>query len=82
MNHMCLTVESMEEFRRSIDTAKFETLAQLALEPAGHVLNLQGAGQQCPLIEVDEFPPAIYELFNRIKSAAERWDGRDPIRSI
>ena len=82
MNQMCLTVENMDEFRRSLDTTKFETLAQLALEPAGHVLHLRGAGQQCPLIEVGGFPPAIYQLFDRIKSAAERWDGRDLIRSI
>ena len=63
-------------------TTKFETLAELTLEPAGHVLYLRGAGQRWPLIEVGEFPPAIYELFDMVKSASEGWDGKDPIRSI
>jgi hypothetical protein len=72
----------MDEFRLSIDASKFETLAELALEPEGHVLYLRGAGQRWPLIEVGEFPPAIFELFKRVKSASEGWDGRDPIRTI
>ena len=82
LHHMCVTVEDMDEFRLSVDASKFETLAELALDPAGHVLYLRGAGQRWQLIEVGEFPPAIYELFNRVKSASEGWDARDPIRTI
>lgn len=82
LHHMCVTVANMNEFRLSIDASKFETLAELALEPEGHVLYLRGAGQRWPLIEVGEFPPAIFELFKRVKSASEGWDGRDPIRTI
>ena len=82
LHHMCVTVENMDEFRLSIDASKFETLAELSLDPEGHVLYLRGAGQRWPLIEVGEFPPAIYKLFKRVKSASEGWDGRDPIRTI
>lgn len=82
LHHMCVTVENMDDFRRSIDDSKFETLAELALEPEGHVLYLRGAGQRWPLIEVGDFPPAIYALFERVKTASEGWDGQDPIRSI
>jgi hypothetical protein len=82
LHHMCVTVKDMNEFRSNIDTTKFDTLAELTLEPAGHVLYLRGAGQRWPLIEVGEFPPAIYELFDMVKSASEGWDGKDPIRSI
>ena len=82
LHHMCVTVKDMNEFRNGIDATKFETLAELALEPEGHVLYLRGVGQRWPLIEVGEFPPAIYELFNRVKSASEGWDGKDPIRTL
>lgn len=82
LHHMCVTVENMDDFRRSIDSRKFEILAELAMEPEGHVLYLRGVGQRWPLIEVGEFPPAIYNLFGRVKTASEAWDGRDPIRTI
>jgi hypothetical protein len=59
---------------------KYFNFSDLSLESAGHFLYLRGAGQRWPLIEVDQFPPAIYELLDRIKSASEGWDHRDPIR--
>ena len=46
LHHMCVTVENMDDFRRSIEGSGFETLAELALEPLGHVLYLRGAGQR------------------------------------
>jgi len=79
---MCVTVENMDDFRRSIGGSKFETLAELSLEPEGHVLYLRGAGQRWPLIEVGEFPTAIYKFFELVKTASEAWDGKDPIRTI
>jgi methylmalonyl-CoA/ethylmalonyl-CoA epimerase len=82
LHHMCVTVENMDDFRRSIDGRNFETLAELALEPEGHVLYLRGEGQRWPLIEVGDFPPAIYALFEQVKSASKEWDGQDPIRDI
>jgi methylmalonyl-CoA/ethylmalonyl-CoA epimerase len=82
LHHMCVTVENMDDFRHSIEGSGFETLAELALEPEGHVLYLRGAGQRWPLIEVGEFPPAIFDLFKRVKSASEQWNGQDPIRTI
>ena len=82
LHHMCVTVENMADFRRSIEGKGFETLAEIAMEPKGHVLYLRGTGQQWPLIEVGEFPPAIYDLFNRAKAASVGWDGSDPIRSF
>ncbi|MBT4162545.1 MAG: hypothetical protein HOC70_07350 [Gammaproteobacteria bacterium] len=82
LHHMCVTVEDIGEFRRGLDKQKFEILSELAMEPAGHVLYLRGKGQKWPLIEIGEFPPVIYEVFERVKSASEDWDGRDPIRQF
>jgi methylmalonyl-CoA/ethylmalonyl-CoA epimerase len=82
LHHMCVTVENMADFKHGLDSSKFETLAELALEPEGHVLYLRGEGQRWPLIEVGQFPTVIFDLFDQVKSASLGWDGSDPIRAI
>jgi len=82
LHHMCVTVDSMDDFKSGLDASKFETLAELALEPEGHVLYLRGAGQRWPLIEVGDFPSVIFDLFEQVKAASIGWDGSDPIRAI
>jgi len=82
LHHICVTVEDMADFQSTLDINKFEILAQLELDPKGHVLYLRGRGQPWPLIEVGDFPTAIFELFKRVKSASKNWDGIDPIRKI
>jgi methylmalonyl-CoA/ethylmalonyl-CoA epimerase len=82
LHHMCVTVENMADFRRSIDAANFETLAEIALMPEGHILYLRGRGQSWPLIEVGEFSSSLYEFFAQVKTASGGWDGRDPVRIV
>lgn len=82
LHHMCVTVDSMAEFRISLDHKNFETLAEIALQSGGHLLYLRGTGQRWPLIEVGEFAPALYEFFDMVKLASEDWDGKDPIRIV
>jgi methylmalonyl-CoA/ethylmalonyl-CoA epimerase len=82
LHHMCVTVGDMDNFRSSIEGQGFETLAALVLEPEGEVLYLRGAGQNWPLIEVGQFPQAIYDVFERVRSASQDWDGKDPIRAL
>jgi methylmalonyl-CoA/ethylmalonyl-CoA epimerase len=82
LHHMCVTVENMADFRRGIDPGKFETLAEMALMPEGHILYLRGKGQSWPLIEVGEFSPSLYDFFAQVKAASEDWDGMDPVRIV
>ena len=82
LHHMCVTVPDMDEFLRDLNTENFETLAELTLDPVGRVLYLRGKGQPWPLMEVAQLPSAIYELFDRAKSASINWDGKNPIRSL
>jgi methylmalonyl-CoA/ethylmalonyl-CoA epimerase len=82
LHHMCVTVENMGDFKSSLDGDNFETLAELALEPEGHVLYLRGSGQRWPLMEVGDFPQGIYDFFDMVKTASVGWDGKDPIRNV
>ena len=82
LQHICVTVDSMDDFRRAIDGKGFEILAELALDPEGEVLYLRGDGQDWPLIEVGHFPQGLYDVFDMVKQASIDWDGQDPVRSF
>lgn len=82
LHHVLTTTPDIEALLVDLDSDRHEVVADVDIGPNGRVIYFRMAQQRWPLIEVGQFTPDIYEIFDMVRRESIDWDGSDPVRPL
>lgn len=79
LHHVCIVVQSMAQARALCAEAGAEVMQEIWLPGGGEAIYVDLGGL---MVEMIDFPAQNLAVFADMKSAADSWDGSDPVRVL